>query len=142
MDPILVTGGTGTLGRHVVRRLNSAGHHIRVFTRQPRHDEKRVSFARGNLLSGIGLDAAKWVVEKDLALTGADTWAVEVVPNPDKTLAFAVHMTLQTKHGILNHENLFFDDLIADKKYQFVYSFTPVPIVGGTGSPGVPIGIT
>ena len=35
-----------------------------------------------------------------------------------------------------------FDDLIADKKYQFVYSFTPVPIVGGTGSPGVPIGIT
>ena len=58
MDPILVTGGTGTLGRHVVRRLNSAGHHIRVFTRQPRHDEKGVSFARGDLLSGIGLDAA------------------------------------------------------------------------------------
>ena len=91
---------------------------------------------------GIGLEVANWVIEKDLCLTGADTWAVEVVPNPDKTLAFAVHMTLQTKHGILNHENLFFDDLIADKKYQFVYSFTPVPIVGGTGSPGVPIGIT
>jgi hypothetical protein len=35
-----------------------------------------------------------------------------------------------------------FDDLIADKKYQFVYSFTPVPIAGGTGSPGVPIGMT
>jgi kynurenine formamidase len=91
---------------------------------------------------GIGLEVANWVIEKDLCLTGADTWAVEVVPNPDKTLAFAVHMTLQTKHGILNHENLVFDDLIADKKYQFVYSFTPVPIVGGTGSPGVPIGIT
>jgi len=58
MDPILVTGGTGTLGRHVIRRLNSAGHHIRVFTRQPRPDEKGVSFARGDLLSGIGLDAA------------------------------------------------------------------------------------
>jgi uncharacterized protein YbjT (DUF2867 family) len=58
MDPILVTGGTGTVGRHVVRRLNSAGHHIRVFTRQQRNDEKGVSFARGDLLSGIGLDAA------------------------------------------------------------------------------------
>jgi uncharacterized protein YbjT (DUF2867 family) len=57
MDPILVTGGTGTLGRHVVRRLNSAGHHVRVFTRQPLNDEKGVSFARGDLLSGIGLDA-------------------------------------------------------------------------------------
>jgi kynurenine formamidase len=91
---------------------------------------------------GIGLEIASWVIEKDLCLTGADTWAVEAVPNPDKTLAFPVHMTLQTKHGILNHENLFFDTLIADKKYQFVYIFTPVPIVGGTGSPGVPIGIT
>jgi hypothetical protein len=52
---------------------------------------------------GIGLDAAKWVVEKDLALTGADTWAVEVVPNPDKSVAFIVHAELQTKNGILNH---------------------------------------
>ena len=41
---------------------------------------------------GIGLEVANWVIEKDLCLTGADTWAVEVVPNPDKTLAFAVHI--------------------------------------------------
>jgi len=91
---------------------------------------------------GMGLELANWVIEKDLCLTGGDTWAVEVVPNPDKTLAFPVHITLQTKHGIYNHENLLFDDLIADKKYQFVYVFTPVPIVGATGSPGVPIGLT
>jgi len=91
---------------------------------------------------GIGLEVANWVIEKDLSLTGADTWAVEVVPNPDKTLAFAVHMTLQTKYGILNHENLAFDDLVADKKYQFVYIFAPLPIVGATGSPGSPIAVT
>jgi hypothetical protein len=91
-------------------------------------------------VSGLRLPTGS--IEKDLCLTGADTWAVEAVPNPDKTLVFPVHMTLQTKHGIVNHENLFFDDLIADKKYQFVYVFTPVPIVGATGSPGVPIGLT
>jgi kynurenine formamidase len=91
---------------------------------------------------GIGLDAAKWVVEKDLALTGADTWAVEVVPNPDKSLAFVVHSELQTKYGIHNHENLIFDELIADKKYQFVYCFAPAPIKGATGSNGCPIAIT
>ena len=54
---------------------------------------------------GIGLEVAKWVIDKDLCLTGADTWAVEVVPIPT-SLAFAVHAELQTKHGIHNHENL------------------------------------
>ena len=58
MDPILVTGGTGTLGRHVVGRLNSAGHHVRVFTRRTRNDERGISFAGGDLLSGVGVDAA------------------------------------------------------------------------------------
>jgi uncharacterized protein YbjT (DUF2867 family) len=58
MDPILVTGGTGTLGRHVVGRLNSAGHHVRVFTRRNRNDERGISFAGGDLLSGVGVDAA------------------------------------------------------------------------------------
>ena len=91
---------------------------------------------------GIGLEVADWVIEKDLALTAADTWAVEVVPNPDKGLAFVVHAHLQTKHGILNHENLNFDELIAEGKYQFVYVFTPSPIKGATGSNGCPIAIT
>jgi len=91
---------------------------------------------------GIGLEAARWVIDKDLCLTGADTWAVEVVPNPDKSLAFPCHSELQTKHGILNHENLIFDDLIADRKYQFVFIFTPAPIKGATGSNGCPIAVT
>jgi hypothetical protein len=82
------------------------------------------------------------VIEKDLCLTAADTWAVEVVPNPDKSTAFIVHAELQTKHGILNHENLVFDELIADRKYQFVYVFTPSPIKGATGPNGCPIAVT
>ena len=65
-----------------------------------------------------------------------------MVPNPDKSLAFPCHSELQTKHGIFNHENLTFDDLIADRKYQFVFIFTPAPIKGATGSNGCPIAIT
>ena len=91
---------------------------------------------------GMGLEVARWVIEKDLMVTGADTWAVEVVPNPDKSLAFVCHSELQTKHGIHNHENLVFDELVAEKKYQFVYIFTPAPIKGATGSNGSPIALT
>ncbi|MSO91509.1 MAG: cyclase family protein [Acetobacteraceae bacterium] len=91
---------------------------------------------------GIGMEVAEWVVQKDLALAGADTWPVEVVPNPDKNLAFPVHGHLLAKHGIPIHENLVFDDLIAERKYQFVYIFCPAPIKGATGSNGSPIAVT
>ena len=91
---------------------------------------------------GIGIEVANWVIQKDLTVVGADTWATEAVPNPDKTLAFPVHGLLICKHGIVNHENLVFDALIADRVYQFVYIFTPAPIKGATGSNGCPIAVT
>jgi kynurenine formamidase len=91
---------------------------------------------------GIGLEAARWVADRGLCLVGADTSSVEVVPNPDSSLAFPVHGELLPKHGIFNHENLVFDSLLADRKYQFVYVFVPVPIKGATGSPGCPIAMT
>jgi kynurenine formamidase len=91
---------------------------------------------------GIGLEVARWLVERQVAVTGADNWANEVVPNPDKRLAFPVHGELITKNGIFNHENLNFDELIKDKKYQFVYVFSPMPIKGATGSAGGPLAMT
>jgi kynurenine formamidase len=91
---------------------------------------------------GIGLEIAKWCIDKGVCLTGADQWATEVVPNPDKNLAFAVHGELICKNGIFNHENLDFTALIADRKYQFAYIFSPAPIRGATGSNGGPIAVT
>ena len=64
---------------------------------------------------GIGVEAAEWLIKKEISLVGADTWPVEVVPNPDKKLAFPVHQMLITRHGIFIHENLQFDSLVADK---------------------------
>ena len=58
MDPILVTGGTGTLGRHVVRRLGEAGGDVRVLTRRTGKHENSVRFITGDLLSDAGIDAA------------------------------------------------------------------------------------
>ena len=54
MSPILVTGGTGTLGRHVVRRLRDAGGDVRVLSRRTGRDKKGVGFLTGDLLSGDG----------------------------------------------------------------------------------------
>ena len=91
---------------------------------------------------GPGLEVARWMIDRQIVVAGADNWAVEVVPNPDPNQVFPVHGELIVKNGIHIHENLVFDDLIADRKYQFVYIFSPAPIKGATGSPGGPIAVT
>jgi len=52
---VLVTGGTGTLGRHVVQRLRQSGHHVRILSRK-QHAE--VDAVRGDLKTGTGLEVA------------------------------------------------------------------------------------
>jgi kynurenine formamidase len=90
---------------------------------------------------GIGVEAAKWLAAKQVAMIGADTWGVEVAPNPDADLAFPAHQELITKNGIFLQENLDLSALVADQAWEFLYVFAPVPIKGATGSPGSPIAI-
>lgn len=55
---ILVTGGTGTLGRLVASRLLDAGHAVRVAGRHAPAPEPGIEFARCDLDTGDGVDAA------------------------------------------------------------------------------------
>lgn len=91
---------------------------------------------------GIGMEVARWLSDEVKAgVVGADTWAVEVVPNPDPACAFCIHQHLIARHGILLHENLYLDELVANGVWTFTYVFSPIPIVGATGSAGAPIAI-
>jgi kynurenine formamidase len=90
---------------------------------------------------GIGVDAALWLADKKIAMTGADTWPVEVIPSEDLDLAFPVHQELIARRGIYNFENLKLAELAADEIYEFAFIFAPVKFKGATGSPGNPIAI-
>jgi uncharacterized protein YbjT (DUF2867 family) len=57
-SPILVTGGTGTLGQHVVRRQKDAGCDVRVLSRSTREAEDDIEFMAGDLATGEGIEAA------------------------------------------------------------------------------------
>ncbi len=56
--PILLTGGTGTLGRHVVPLLRDAGCEVRVLSRHSHEPEHGVGYVIGDLATGNGLDGA------------------------------------------------------------------------------------
>jgi len=60
--PILVTGGTGTLGRLVVARLRDEGHAVRVLSRGV-HVAEGTEFVSGDLTTGEGVEAAVEGVE-------------------------------------------------------------------------------
>ena len=90
---------------------------------------------------GIGMEAALWLAEKKIVMTGADSWPVEVIPPEDPQVAFPVHMELIVRRGIYNFENLDLTTLAADKVYEFAFMFAPVKFKGATGSPGNPIAV-
>lgn len=70
-SPILVTGGTGTLGRLVVPRLQEAGGDVRVLSRQRREGGAGVEFVIGDLATGAGIDAAVQGTEVIVHCAGA-----------------------------------------------------------------------
>jgi kynurenine formamidase len=90
---------------------------------------------------GIGVAAAQFLVDAEVVVVGADTWGVEVMPNPDASLSAPVHQLLLARNGIYLHENLITAELARDNAYEFMYSFAPLRLKGATGSPGNPIAI-
>lgn len=63
---VLVTGGTGTLGRHIVMRLRQSGHRARIVTR---HARGHVDAVQCDLATGDGV--ARAVAEMDAIIHAA-----------------------------------------------------------------------
>ena len=55
---ILVTGGTGTLGRPVAQRLRDAGASVTVLSRHPTKTAEGIRYTAGDLSTGAGIEAA------------------------------------------------------------------------------------
>lgn len=75
-SPILVTGGTGTLGRHVVAELRARGRDVRVLSRNlPQADasaaDPGIEYVAADLATGQGLQGAFRGVDTVMHLAGS-----------------------------------------------------------------------
>ncbi|TCK25199.1 cyclase family protein [Pseudonocardia endophytica] len=91
---------------------------------------------------GITGEAAEWLAARDVALVGADNYAVEQQTDEP---GFPAHLVLLHRHGVPLIENLDLSTLAAalidSGRSTFMLSFAPLPLVGSTGSPVTPVAV-
>lgn len=99
----------------------------------------------GGAAPGLGIDAVKFVFEREVAGVATDTWGVEVRPQETNDLKAPVHMLLLVNAGVYMGEMWDLDALAADCASDAVFEFflaaQPLNVVGAVGSPVNPIAV-
>lgn len=93
-----------------------------------------------NAEPGLDLDAALVLAKQDVALVGADNYAVEVLPFAAGTV-FPVHQRLIRDYGIPLLEGLVLKPIAETGVREFLFVVSPLPLAGATASPVAPIAI-
>lgn len=93
-----------------------------------------------NTEPGIDHEAGLWLAQQDVAMVGADNFAVEVLPFAQASV-FPVHQCLIRDYGVPLLEGLELQALAQTGRREFLFVAAPLPIVGATGSPLTPLAI-
>jgi kynurenine formamidase len=89
---------------------------------------------------GLNPSGAAWLAQHDVAVVGADNYAVEAL-DASSTGGFPVHELLLCDHGVPLMENLVLDELLATGVREFLFVAAPLPLRGATASPLNPLAI-
>ena len=91
---------------------------------------------------GVSPEVCDHLAEKKISMVGSDTWGLEPYDfskgMPENYFAYC-HMNLTARRGITNFENLDLDKLSREKAYEFAFAWSPLKLIGATGSPGNPV---
>lgn len=100
-------------------------------------DDKR--FGAGE--PGLGVDGANYLAALEVAMIGADSWALEVSPPEKDAGAFEVHQILLARNGIHILENMHTAELVKDQAWEFLFTLGPSRITGAVQAIVNPIAI-
>jgi len=88
---------------------------------------------------GLGKACADWAVEHDIVCWGLDNSSVDVFPYETPGEALPVHIEMLVKNGIRLMENVYMDEIVSNRVFEFCLVALPLKIKGATGSPLRPI---
>jgi len=89
---------------------------------------------------GLNIEAARWLVKNQIAIVGADNYAVEAQPSSPEA-NFPVHLFLLHQNGVPLIENLDLSKLAEHKRKIFLFVMSPLLLVGSTASPITPLAV-
>ncbi len=113
---------------------------VLIRTGQMRHYHDREAFLHE--YPGISLDAVKWLVEAQQVMTlGADNLSFEAFP-PERTDNWVpVHTYLLAEKGVMFLEQIFLEELAADRVYEFAFIGASLKLRGASGAPMRPLAL-
>jgi uncharacterized protein YbjT (DUF2867 family) len=96
---ILVTGGTGALGREVVKRVRAAGHTARVLSRKPSAEP---DWAQGDIATGAGLGEALIGIDAVVhaATAAVQPWKLRATDVVGTRRVFAMARAAGVRHAV------------------------------------------
>ena len=136
------TGFIGQMGT----QFDAFGHAIlfnygwAVYWNNPqKYNDARFFVGENQGSPGIGVEVARWAVDKKASMVGADSCCVTIQPPTRPELGNVPHELLFG--GVLMLENMDLRELARDRVYEFLYLNLTERIRGATGSPVRPIAI-
>jgi kynurenine formamidase len=95
----------------------------------------------GSVEPGLGVEGAQYLASLDVAMVGADTWGLEVIPGEPNAGLFEVHQILLAKNGIHILENMNTEEMVKDEAWEFFFTLGPPRITGAVQAIINPIAI-
>jgi kynurenine formamidase len=90
---------------------------------------------------GPGLELARWLADRRVALTGCDTWSYGPYPAERADAPFVVPQTLNVDHGIVVLENLRLAEAAGQGLREFMLVVSHAKIRGSTGAWVCPLAV-
>jgi kynurenine formamidase len=90
---------------------------------------------------GLGVEGAKYLASLGVAMVGADTWGLEVLPFEKNAGVFEVHQILLPLNGIYILENIHTEEMVKDRAWEFLFTLGPSRITGAVQAIINPIAI-
>lgn len=79
---------------------------------------------------GLGIEGANYLASLNVAMVGADTWGLEVLPFEDPKKIFHVHQILIPQNGIMILENVNAEEAVRDRVYEGLFTLGPARVTG------------